>query len=60
MGSAFVNHNDDVCGSIEVGKFADLVVIDRNLFEHQPDGFSDAAALLTLVEGEKVHESPGL
>ncbi|HTG40787.1 MAG TPA: amidohydrolase, partial [Methylomirabilota bacterium] len=32
LGSAYVNHLDDVTGSIEVGKLADLVVIDRDLF----------------------------
>jgi predicted amidohydrolase YtcJ len=57
MGSAYVNHLDDVCGSIEVGKFADLVVLDRDLFA---DGIADAEVLLTLVEGEAVYEAPGL
>jgi hypothetical protein len=60
MGSAFVNHLDDVTGSIEVGKDADLVVLDRDLFAAPSDGFSDATALLTLVAGEPVHEAPGL
>ena len=31
LGSAFVNHLDSVTGSIEVGKQADLVVLDRDL-----------------------------
>jgi predicted amidohydrolase YtcJ len=60
MGSAYVNHLDAVAGSIEPGKYADLVVLDRNLFAHGPDGFWDARALLTLVEGEAVYESPEL
>ena len=34
MGSAYVNHLDRETGSIEVGKFADLAVLDRNLFAH--------------------------
>ena len=33
MGSAYVNHLDRLTGSIEVGKYADLTVIDQNLFE---------------------------
>ena len=32
LGSAYVNHLDDVTGSIETGKLADLAVIDRDLF----------------------------
>ena len=37
LGSAYVNHLDDVTGSIEVGKLADLVVVDRDLFAHPVD-----------------------
>ena len=33
MGSAYVNHLDAATGSIEVGKYADLAVLDQNLFE---------------------------
>ena len=32
IGSAYVNHLDDETGSLEVGKLADLVVLDRDLF----------------------------
>jgi predicted amidohydrolase YtcJ len=56
MGSAFVNHLDDT-GSIEVGKLADLVVVDRNLFEHPPEEIAEANVELTLVEGERVYEA---
>jgi predicted amidohydrolase YtcJ len=58
MGSAFVNHLEDVTGSIEVGKFADLVVVDRNLFAHPASEIHEARALLTLVEGERVFTAP--
>jgi predicted amidohydrolase YtcJ len=54
MGSAFVNHLDDVTGSIEVGKLADLVVVDRNLFAHPATEIHAAKVQLTLVEGERV------
>ncbi len=55
IGSAYVNHLDGVTGSIEPGKYADLVVLDRNLFAHPVGEIADANALLTLVEGERVH-----
>jgi hypothetical protein len=54
-GSAYVNHLDDVTGSIEVGKLADLAVIDRDLFDTQPQEIGDARVLLTLVEGKPVY-----
>jgi predicted amidohydrolase YtcJ len=60
LSAAWVNHLDGETGSIEVGKLADLVVLDRNLFEHPTDQIAEAHALLTLVEGQKVHEARGL
>ena len=55
MGSAYVNHLDTQTGSIEVGKFADLAVIDRNLFEHPTEEIADASVQQTYVEGERVY-----
>jgi len=60
IGSAYVNHLDDVTGSIEPGKYADLVVLDRNLFEHPTAEIHRARAVLTLVEGRAVHRADGL
>jgi predicted amidohydrolase YtcJ len=60
IAAAYVNQLDAGTGSIEPGKLADLVVLDRNLFEQPPEEIADARALLTLVEGHKVHEAPGL
>jgi hypothetical protein len=58
LGSAFVNHLDADAGSVEVGKFADLAVIDRNLFELDDidGGMSGAQVTMTMVEGEVVFE----
>jgi predicted amidohydrolase YtcJ len=57
MGSAYVNHLEHETGSIEVGKYADLAVIDRNVFEHPVDEIADAKVDLTFVEGELVYEA---
>lgn len=59
IGSAYVNHLDDETGSIEVGKLADLVVLDRDPFAHPMNEIADARVVLTLVEGEPVHQTPG-
>ena len=58
MNSAFVNHQEDLTGSIEAGKLADLVVLDRNLFEIEPTEISEAKVLLTLFGGTPVYGDP--
>jgi predicted amidohydrolase YtcJ len=58
MGSAYVNHLDDVTGSIEVGKLADLVVVRENLFDLDGDDLPEAKVQLTMVEGEPVFIDP--
>jgi len=60
-GSAFVNHLEQDTGSVEVGKFADLAVIDRNLFEIDDldGGISQARVTMTMVGGEVVFELAG-
>ena len=60
LGAAWANHRDDRTGSIEVGKLADLVVMDRDIAREPTNRLGDARVLLTLVEGEAVHEDPGL
>lgn len=46
-------------GSIEVGKAADLIVLERNLFEVDPMRLKDVKVLLTLLEGEVVYDNLG-
>jgi predicted amidohydrolase YtcJ len=60
IGSAYVNHLDDRTGGIEAGKVADLVVLDRDLFSPDAGPAGDARVVLTLIEGEPVHEDPAL
>ncbi|MDJ0712458.1 MAG: amidohydrolase [Woeseiaceae bacterium] len=47
---------DDVQGSIEVGKRADLVVLDRNLFDIPTSEISDAQIVMTIFDGRTVFE----
>jgi predicted amidohydrolase YtcJ len=59
MGSAFVNHLDRDTGSIEQGKFADLAVLDRNVFAHPVGEIAEARVVQTFVEGTRVFAAPG-
>ena len=47
---------DEVQGSIEVGKRADLVVLDRNLFEIPASEISEAQVMMTVFDGQTVFE----
>ncbi len=55
-GAAQLGMADDI-GSVEVGKLANLVVLDRNLFEVLPGSIKDAQPTAVLVEGELVNGS---
>jgi predicted amidohydrolase YtcJ len=46
----------EITGSIEPGKSADLIVLDRNLFECDSEDLADTKVLATYFEGQKVHE----
>ena len=43
-------------GTITAGKSADLIVLDRNLFESPVENISDTTVELTLYGGKTVHE----
>ena len=60
LGSAYVNHLDDTTGSISVGKLADLIVLDRDLFDRGAGRIGEARVVATFVEGEPVFEDPAL
>lgn len=51
---AYVNGFDDVTGSIKPGKSADLVVLDKDLFELPVYEISKAKVMVTLFEGRPV------
>ncbi len=58
-GSAYVNHDDLDAGSLEVGKRADLVLLDRNLFAPDAGPIGDATVELTVASGRVVHDALG-
>lgn len=54
INAAFVNKHEADTGSIEVGKYADLIVLDQNLFEVEPWDISKTKSLLTMFGGRVV------
>ncbi len=58
-GSAWVNHLDDT-GSLEVGRLADLAVLDRDLFDRGAGAIGEARVVGTFVEGVPVFEDAAL
>ncbi|MCA9995133.1 MAG: amidohydrolase [Anaerolineales bacterium] len=58
LNGAYVMRQETETGSLEVGKWADLVVLDQNLFEVSLDEMAETAVLLTLLGGEEVYRNP--
>jgi predicted amidohydrolase YtcJ len=42
-------------GSLEFGKYADLIILDRDLFAIDPHDIADTQVLLTMLGGREVH-----
>jgi len=55
INAAWLMHQEDKTGSIEVGKRADIAVLDRQLFEIPATEISDAKVLLTMLDGEVIY-----
>ena len=59
-GTARVNHLEQEVGSIEVGKAADLVVLDRDLFDRAAGAIGETRVVATFIDGVAVHEARAL
>ena len=55
MGSAYANFCETDRGSLTVGKHADLAVLSKNIFEHEPAALLDTAVEMTMVGGNIPH-----
>lgn len=52
--AAFASFEEDVKGTLNVGKYADFVVLGENLFKIQPTEIKDVKVLQTFVNGKSV------
>lgn len=60
IGSARANGLDAETGSLEVGKLADLAVLEGNVFARPAAEIAKTRVLLTLLEGRPVYRDPAL
>jgi len=54
-GSAYLHFSEKTLGSLEAGKLADLVIIDKNFLTCPEDDIRHIQALATVVEGKLVY-----
>ena len=59
INAAYTNRNEKETGSLEVGKSADLAVLDRHLFDTPATELSDTKVLVTLFAGKPVYGDMG-
>jgi predicted amidohydrolase YtcJ len=53
---AYLGKEEDFKGSIEPGKLADLVVLDRDILAVPPEKIKDIKVLTTIVDGKIVYQ----
>jgi predicted amidohydrolase YtcJ len=56
-GNAWYLNRENDLGSIEEGKFADLVVLDRDYFGVSDTQMRDTSSVLTVVDGQIVYDA---
>jgi predicted amidohydrolase YtcJ len=57
INAAFELHQERNVGSIEVGKYADLIVVSQNLFRVPTEQISETRVLMTMLGGTIVFQS---
>jgi len=57
INTAWLMHQENRAGSIEPGKRADIVVLDRKLFEIPASEIDETRVLMTLLDGKAVYSA---
>lgn len=52
INGAYMTNEDDIKGSIEVGKLADIIILDKDLKKSKEEEIRDTKVLVTIVDGK--------
>jgi predicted amidohydrolase YtcJ len=56
INGAYTEFSEGMKGTVQEGKFADLVVLSQNLFEISPEDILDTEVLVTVFNGEIIYK----
>ncbi len=54
---AFGQFREDELGTLEAGKFADIIILDRNIFERDVEEILETKVTMTIMNGDVVYKS---
>ena len=54
--AAYASYTEDENGTIEVGKNADFVVLEKDIYKIDPDEIKTTKVDMTVLDGEIVYE----
>ena len=55
LGAAYSSFEENLKGSIEIGKLADLTILDKDILQIDPDEIKDTKVLATIFNGKIVY-----
>jgi len=59
LGGALATNEETCKGTLSRGKYGDMTVYDRNLFEIEPDEILDTHVVMTVINGDITYERGG-
>ncbi len=57
INAAYASFEEDIKGSIEPGKLADFVILDRDIFSIPQDEIKDTKVVATIIDGNVVYDA---
>ncbi|WP_444909924.1 amidohydrolase [Microbulbifer sp. TRSA005] len=57
LDAAYAGHQEKMIGSLEAGKFADFILLDKNIFKIDPQEIWKVKVMETWVEGKRVYQN---